>query len=412
MSNPSQRYNDYITINEQVYSITAFCTLDDIMEIIGYLSCDKNNYRYYISELIYNKLTCEESNRPSIETIASQSDDLFELYIALQIREDNRFKLSYEKFAHEKNVCYRFMLAIYDEWQTLSTEIYNEILPLVPHIRTGVQSILCQANTWHNVLKTVIESANRIQNAICDATQKFVKSLQWIQQVSDDFKQVISTIQFPSIDDERRKNLICSFRQWGEYGWSIIPIVTLSFYNKVPVDQNSANKKALIHFTSQGTKALFNSLYEIKSIKKTDLDEAIFCFEHRQYKACALIIITMLDAKLIRSQTDKSNITKKRRTSGKAAAQNLLARIAKERGTEDMFFFCFSHENLRQCLNTFFEDGKDFKQQPNICNRNFLSHGMLTRPVKRLDCIQLFLLLKSLFEFLRVANRLPKKIGI
>ena len=47
-----------------------------------------------------------------------------------------------------------------------------------------------------------------------------------------------------------------------------------------------------------------------------------------------------------------------------------------------------------------FEKGNDFRKQPEVLNRNFLDHGMLTRKVTRKDCVQLFLLYYNILELL------------
>ena len=55
---------------------------------------------------------------------------------------------------------------------------------------------------------------------------------------------------------------------------------------------------------------------------------------------------------------------------------------------------------LFACLEKVFEGGKDFKNQPDVINRNFLDHGMMTKKVRKKDCIQLFLLYYNMLELL------------
>ena len=85
---------------------------------------------------------------------------------------------------------------------------------------------------------------------------------------------------------------------------------------------------------------------------------------------------------------------------GKKAAKTVLDHYKNEQLTESMYFSIFRYENLYACLMKVFEDGDDFKKQPDIINRNFLNHGMLTGRVRRRDCIQLFLLYHNLLFFL------------
>ena len=54
---------------------------------------------------------------------------------------------------------------------------------------------------------------------------------------------------------------------------------------------------------------------------------------------------------------------------------------------------CFTHWMI------FYKGGDDFKEQPDIMNRNFVDHGMLHRKVRRIDCIQLFLVYYNFLTF-------------
>jgi len=65
-----------------------------------------------------------------------------------------------------------------------------------------------------------------------------------------------------------------------------------------------------------------------------------------------------------------------------------------------MLFIAMFYTNLFACLKKVFESGKDFKNQPDVINRNFLDHGMMTNKVRKKDCIQLFLLYYNMLELL------------
>ncbi len=67
---------------------------------------------------------------------------------------------------------------------------------------------------------------------------------------------------------------------------------------------------------------------------------------------------------------------------------------------EYFFYYILCFYGLIECLNKFFEDGHDFREEPKVINRNFIDHGMNQRRVRRKDCIQLFLALHNLVELL------------
>lgn len=62
-------------------------------------------------------------------------------------------------------------------------------------------------------------------------------------------------------------------------------------------------------------------------------------------------------------------------------------------------FSYLAREGLFYALDVFYKGGDDFKEQPDIMNRNFVDHGMLHRKVRRIDCIQLFLVYYNFLTF-------------
>ena len=134
-------------------------------------------------------------------------------------------------------------------------------------------------------------------------------------------------------------------------------------------------------------------------IKQSDLEEAIFCFENKKYKSCAMILFALLDSKLIRFQKDEDRSKRNNlRPSGQKAAKNIEKRYDSEE--EKNLYRLFEAANIFGCIDKFFEPGNDFKCQPKTINRNFLEHGMLTKQVRRMDCVQLFLLYYNFVKLL------------
>ena len=119
-----------------------------------------------------------------------------------------------------------------------------------------------------------------------------------------------------------------------------------------------------------------------------------------------MIIFSMLDAKLIRMQR-KEDVNKKNnmRASGSSAAKHIKDRIKKENDINRRFFVLLEYINIFACIDKFFEAGNDFKKQPKMANRNFVTHGMLHNNVKRRDCVQLFLLYYNFVEFFDILNQ-------
>ena len=201
---------------------------------------------------------------------------------------------------------------------------------------------------------------------------------------------------------EKKDAFRSASEQWGKMGWTYPPSAGISLFYTFPDDPNEADTIASAWSRAEDMEELFSLLKE-KGVHQDDMEEAIFLFHNEKYKSCALILFSMIDAVLIHCQstelTKNGNI--KRRKTGYSGAKEIL-----EKTDEKVHFeklpIVLSYFNLMACLKKIFESGEDFRVQPDILNRNFVVHGMLTRKVIRKDCIQLFLLYYNLLSFLNI----------
>lgn len=214
-----------------------------------------------------------------------------------------------------------------------------------------------------------------------------------IQQISASFAETIANISIPIFSEEEKQRLYESHCQWGKSGWTWFQDAPMSFYDNPPTDMKDANAKVKHLCTMQGMESIFSQLREQK-INHEDLESAIFCFRNKQYKACALMLFGLIDAKLIRVQPRN----KKREVGSKAV--HLLKTQFEGNKDEQVLYIMLFCSNLFACLETMFAYGNNFKDEPDIVNRNFADHGMNRRRIRKRDCIQLFLVLNNLMYFL------------
>jgi hypothetical protein len=252
---------------------------------------------------------------------------------------------------------------------------------------TVLQPIQALHQTFVNSINAIAGISNRIQRTYEEV----------YKPISDTIADVIAHLQIPSLSEDDKKNIIQSFEKWGSYGWTILPSGPAFLFNDCPDEIKDANRIALSFCRKDDTTDLFSELISIRGSKKTDLNEAIYCFENKKWKACAMIMFSLIDAKLIRGQKKD---TKKRRPSGSRAAEKLFETVNNEQNLENTLYILCAWQNVLSCIRTVFSDGNDFKEQPTVINRNFLDHGMMSKPVRRKDCIQLFLLYYNLLILL------------
>lgn len=218
--------------------------------------------------------------------------------------------------------------------------------------------------------------------------------LEAFQQWMVSFSEAILQWQIPTISEERKQELILSHKKWGEYGWTLPPSAPIKFFYDAPANIKEANQKMKPYCSRKAMDELFATLQRA-SVKKEDLNTAIFCYDNRQYKACALVLLGVIDAKLIRKQNRNGY-----RCTGSRAAKKIREKFENERTTE-AFSTMLHCVNLFSCIETGFAPAENFKAEPYTFNRNYLAHGMTRRPVRQRDCIQLFFALYNLTVFLK-----------
>ena len=214
-----------------------------------------------------------------------------------------------------------------------------------------------------------------------------------MRDFSERLSEMLKDIQIPEFSEEQKRKLMESHRQWGEYGWTTNPCADYeTFFDVVPANQKEADSVAMKYCSKRYIPLIFEEIRRCKRAKISDFEEAVFAFDSSKYKSCALLLFSLIDAQLIRLQKRSDFDDKQRRRKVGSGAINKTKARAEQDLSEGMLFTALFYENLFSCLLKVFEDGHDFKTQPQVINRNFLNHGMLTKRVSRKDCIQLFLL--------------------
>ena len=248
----------------------------------------------------------------------------------------------------------------------------------------------------HEVVKLVSPAILNFAKMTQEISIAMTPVLEAYGQLIESFSNALSQQEIPTITEERKQDLILSHKKWGECGWTLPPNAPIKFFYDAPASIEEANQKMKPNCSKKAMEELFADLHRA-SVKKEDLDTAIFCYDNRQYKASALVLLGMIDAKLIRKQNRNSY-----RRTGSKAAKKIRENFESEHTTE-AFFTMLHCVNLFSCIETVFAPTENFKAEPYTFNRNYLAHGMTRRPVRQRDCIQLFLALYNLTVFLKFA---------
>lgn len=243
-----------------------------------------------------------------------------------------------------------------------------------------------------NILTSAVESLREnISIAINTdiVTQALVAGL---QEFKNSIAKTVANFDLPDFTEEERQKILESHGKWGEYGWTWIPSAPSQFFYSPPVDIKDANTKAKNYYSDEEIDKVFQRLRTYK-LRKDDLESAIYCFQNRQYKPCALVLFGLIESKLIRKQR------KDWRAVGIGAVTEIRTQI--ESSDELKFYTMLWCANLFSYLSTVFANANNFKNEPIVINRNFIDHGMSNRRVRKRDCVQLFFALENLLHLMQ-----------
>lgn len=226
-----------------------------------------------------------------------------------------------------------------------------------------------------------------------------------IAKIIDDFQssiQMFMSRQDPkNIPEIRQTYLRERYKSWGQFGWTTPPEASLSEFSNIspPTTLKEADALMMPYLSDYAVSNIFDALQEY-CLNPYNLNEAISCYNYGLYTACASLIFGLLDFKVLSMQQTPAK-GKQRRDVGRAGANRIMRQYNDETTLYNSFFsITLLNDNLLSCCETFFQHGGDFKKEPLLINRNFISHGMNKLPPTKTDCIKLFLLLYNFSEFL------------
>ena len=195
-----------------------------------------------------------------------------------------------------------------------------------------------------------------------------------------------------NISESDKARFIESYTKWGELGWTPFPSKGQRIFYTLPENGPYPDKELLEFYSTLKVEKLFEIL-KAKIPNNPDLISAIFCYKQREYKACTLLLFSLIEATLLQHQTCTAKV-------GKGGIDLLKLDYSKKLADELLFDF-LRYDCVFSCLYTIFSKTNDFKNSMTVINRNFVCHGMASREITKKDCIQLFLVLGNLDNLMK-----------
>lgn len=261
----------------------------------------------------------------------------------------------------------------------------KKIDSLVPQSFKTLQK---EMNKYSEMIKSIDYSP--IIDSISNVRTLFSKS--YFTDLSDRISELTKpfTVFFKSLPETLIKYY--NFKDWADYGWGIIDYVPKdrTYFKKVENVQEADTVMA-----AELSDEIIADL--INDISKTDLhsdrfDEAIACFNEEKYTACILILFSIIDSFSIQLQEINE---KKQRDLAKGFSKNLLQKDAINELSISVYLRVYMP---LQAITVLFARGYDFKDEPDLPNRNFISHGMNQRQVTKIDCVKLLSIISNLAD--------------
>jgi hypothetical protein len=393
--NPHNDKKVSIFINEKEYGVPTHFSMNDSEQYLAELTKD-GDYKKAIAVIVHKKLnSAYGAESPLLQDVINTNDVAFSEYIFAVVANSKELQQIFDDTDDTLPMRQRFGIAHKVYIDMLGKQLTDAMRPVLENYNQLIKNIDFSG------LYRFQELVNKMRPAWLDAidgitrtTQMIANAVQPFQQIAASITEAVSKITIPTISQEEKELWEQNYKKWGEIGWPVLPNAPFNFFNGFPEDTKTANKLAMQFCDTKSMDKLFKELHE-QDIKKADLDSAIFCYKSKQYKACALMIFCLIDSKMIKLQPKTE-----RREVGLRATKKLNVHLDEKLSKTHFFISALYQINLMTCLGTYFANGNNFIKEPDTINRNFVNHGMNVRTVRKRDCIQLFIALNNLLEFL------------
>lgn len=346
------------------------------------ITSDKANFDYcdFVCKWIYNGIVNGQKENLTLDEIKKQSTAFFENIFSKFLEHDATWKRLYDSIDTSCDIKQRFIdsyIKSLREKMMQSIDIQKDFLSeFSKTIAEMNQAIL---GVWEKNFAVIDNIVSSIRDSFRDISSAAIKSL--------------ASIKIPTISEKRKRELVKSYSLWGDYGWTPHPRAPISYYNDCPDTYIEADKYAMKLCTNENMLGLFDIL-RTQNVPQKDLEEAVLCYKNKYYKACAMVLYSIIDGKFIRWQ--KKNNKQNLKTCGTNSIVDFKKMFEKNTNVNDTVFFLLDYTCTYKCLNKYFEKAQNFQLVTNVANRNLVDHGMAKKPVRKKDCVKLFLLLYNL----------------
>lgn len=357
-------------------------TVKDEELIDAFSKSGSDDYKRLWADIASNKLTGNNGEKLSSDTIYNSSDDLLVPYIHELLKNNEKLSQKYELHSDEADIYKRLVIARNDYLKELFLEIPKT-----------TESLIAQLNkTFQELQKSALQSINLFSSTFSDNITTLLNSC--------------TSYSFDTTSSDEAEQYIKAYKQWGYYGWTAFPFMPIQYFQTFPESKEFADKNMIPLCNKENIFNLVERIKEYEILNECDLDEALFCFKKKYYKPCAYMLLSFIERLLI--------LSARKLDSNSQAFSNNAAKIIRKSINDEYHnqyapeLLCFF--NTLSCLTSVYESSNGFLIEPDNVNRHFMMHGMSNRKISYLDCAKLFLLVHNLIFLFNYLSPSKKEV--
>ena len=280
---------------------------------------------------------------------------------------------------------------------TFEKEIHQYQQMINNLISPTLRCIQSELDRTTRMIKTIDYSPviNSISNASILFSENYISDLsKKIEQIISPIRSVFDTLPIKILNYQ-------TLLKWADYGWGLIEeLPKENTYYIQPDNPKHADSIIEENITEDLLKIIIEDIRKNKIVNSLSFDEAVDCFYLGKYTACILILYSIIDSFFLNIQTIPVSKKQKRDLANGSAKKILMTEEIEE---FNLRLYARAYIPL-QAITILFTNGEDFKSEPDLPNRNFVSHGMNQRRVSRIDCIKVISIIRNLFEINDIIN--------
>ncbi len=249
------------------------------------------------------------------------------------------------------------------------------------------------------VVHAISNRAINMDTTLFQFDKQLQSSLAWWDDQRRKLARVVQEYQ-ENVEYAQRKLLSedSSLKVWGMYGWTISPRASIKDYYYVPKTKEDADKYMDRIHDDKAVKKTIQLLRNSDFHSSQDIDEIVNLYNDTRYKACTLMLFSLIDSLLIHTQDETIYAANRKQGNGAIAR---FEKLVEPDDCQEFTTQVLSFISSTEALKAFFDETPNWQNNNPVLNRHLACHGMLQRDVNKTDCNQLMLLYENMLHCTR-----------